>query len=355
MLSMPRPLIKPPILQRGDKVAAVTLSWAGAAAFPHRYEAGKKQLQEAFGVEVIETPNALKSADELFCHPELRAQDLMWAFENPDIKAVFSIIGGDDSIRLLPYIDFDILSRHPKIFMGYSDTTITHLCCYQAGLCSIYGPSIMAGFDENGGLFEYMRASVEQTLFSPNPPGIIAPNKEGWTDDESLSWKDPANQSIKRRLNETKGWKLLQGSGTARGHLIGGCLEVLEMAKGTTIWPTDKDWDNAIMFLETSEEGPSKDYLIRCMRNYAASGILQRLHGIILGRPANVPPHKLTQYDEALVQVVHNEAGLSSLPIISQMDFGHTAPVFLLPYGAEAKINADTLSFTITESSVSAT
>ena len=131
---------KPKRLEKGDKVAIVSLSSgiAGEETFAHRYEIGKKRLEEDFGLEVITMPNALKGCEELHLHPELRAKDLMDAFKNTEIKAIFCNLGGDDTIRLLPYIDFEVLKNNPKIFMGYSDTTINHFMLNKAGLVSYY-------------------------------------------------------------------------------------------------------------------------------------------------------------------------------------------------------------------------
>lgn len=77
--------------------------------------------------------------------------------------------GDNDSIRMLPSIDLDVIKNDPKVFMGYSDSTICHCACFRAGLVSYYGPAIMAGFAENRGLFPYMERSVRQTLFASEP------------------------------------------------------------------------------------------------------------------------------------------------------------------------------------------
>jgi muramoyltetrapeptide carboxypeptidase LdcA involved in peptidoglycan recycling len=183
---------KPRKLKPGDRVAAVSLSWGRPGAYPHRYQAGKRQLQDKFGVHVVETPHALHDAAWLRRNPHARADDLMAAFADDSIQAVISTIGGDDSIRILPYLDLGILRAHSKIFMGFSDATITHLACLKAGLRSFYGPAIMAGFAENDGLFPYMVDSVCKTLFSSELVGEISPNTGGWTI-ERLDWADPAN------------------------------------------------------------------------------------------------------------------------------------------------------------------
>lgn len=93
----------------------------------------KERLERDYGLTVIAMPNALKGIDYLYQHPEARAQDLMDAFRDPEIKVVFNAIGGDDTIRLLPYIDFDVLRNNPKIFTGFSDSTSNHFMLYKAG------------------------------------------------------------------------------------------------------------------------------------------------------------------------------------------------------------------------------
>lgn len=345
-------MIKPKKLRPGDTVAAITLSWGGPGTFPHRYEAGKRQLQDEFGLRVIETPNALRDDDWLHSNPKARADDLMNAFADPSIKAIISTIGGDDSIRLLPYLDLGVLGSNPKIFLGYSDTTITHLACFKAGLISLYGPSMMAGFAENGGMFPYMVDSVRRSLFSSAPIGEIQPNMDGWTS-EILDWANPANQSRRRKRIPSTGWKFMQGTGVRQGHLIGGCLEVLDFLRGTDFWPDASAWQNAILFLETSEEAPPPNILKYSLRTYAAMGILKKLSGILFARPGgDIAPEQFMEYDRVLHQVVTQEEGLSELPIITHMDFGHTDPMFILPYGVKAEIDCDSQKFTILENTV---
>lgn len=344
-------LIKPHKLVAGDKVAIVSPSWAGASVYPQRYAAGIKQLEEEFGLIAVQAPNAMLGVQENFDNPQKRAEDINWAVKNKQIKAIIPVIGGDDAVRLLPFLDYLAIKENPKILLGYSDITVLHLAFLHAGVRSIYGPAIMAGgFAENGGMMEYFKNSVKKTLFSTDVIGKIEPNMNGWTDEE-LPWKDPRNQYIKRTLKKSTGNKVLQGNRKVKGHLFGGCVEVLEMLKGTQVWPELSFFDGAILFLETSEEAPSADYVVRVLRNYAAAGILQRLNGIIVGRGANLPENEYNRYDRAFMQVVQKECHLD-IPLISHMDFGHTDPMFLLPYGAQAQIDAATGEFVISDSAV---
>lgn len=345
-------MIKPRKLQPGDTVAAITLSWGGPGTYPHRYEAGKQQLQDEFRLRVIETPNALRDADWLYDNPKARADDLMSAFADPSIKAVISTIGGDDSIGILPYLDLEVIRSNPKIFMGYSDTTITHMACFKAGLVSFYGPAMMAGFAENVEMFPYMVDSVHRSLFSSMPIGEIKPHIGGWTA-EILDWANPDNQARKRTLAPSTGWKFIQGEGVWQGHLLGGCLEILDFLRGTEFWPESTAWENAILFLETSEDAPPPNALKYALRSYASMGILRKLSGILFGRPGgDISPERFKEYDEIFHQVITQEEGLSELPVIAHMDFGHTDPMFVLPYGIKAKIDCDTREFAILENAV---
>jgi muramoyltetrapeptide carboxypeptidase LdcA involved in peptidoglycan recycling len=345
-------MIKPKKLQPGDKIAAVTLSWGGAGTIPMRYEAGKRQLEQAFGVQVVETKHALRDAGWIAKNPKARADDLMEAFADPTIKGIIATIGGDDSIRTLPYLDLDVIHNHPKVFVGYSDTTVTHLACYKAGLVSFYGPSIMAGFAENGGLLPYMEESVRKTLFSSEAIGEIKPNADGWTV-EFLDWANPELQNQKRKLTLSNGWRYLQGSGVHRGQLIGGCMELLEWLCSTDVFPSIEAWHGAILFLETSEEAPPPHAVTHFLRILAVKGILKGLSGILMGRPGgNIPAERFAEYDEALMGVVCDEEGLTHLPIVTQMDFGHTDPIFVLPYGVMGEIDCDLKRFSIAENAV---
>lgn len=338
-------LRQPKKLNIGSRIAVVSPSWGGPGSFPDRFSAGKSQFAEAFGVELIDMPHCNAPAEWLHRHPKARADDLMQAFADPDIDGIITSIGGDDAIRLIPYIDLQIIANNPKVFMGYSDTTTLHFACYKAGLSSFYGPSIMAGFAENGGLFPYMKEAVAKTLFSSEPIGRIPEAKE-WTVDH-LDWGNPANQMQKRQCQPASGWELLQGRGSVEGHLIGGCIDVFPMIIGTSIWPSLDTFDRAILFLETSEEAPPVYDVQRILRNLGVQGILEKLSGILIGRPGGGVAD-LRQYDVAIQSTVAEEFGLSDLAIMAQMDFGHTDPMCVLPYGANTQIHCDTKEIFIT-------
>ncbi len=346
------PIIKPRRLRPGSRVAAVSLSWGGPGAIPHRYAVGKRQFEEEFGVAVTETEHALCAPAWLARNPRARAEDLMAAFADPGVDGIISTIGGSDSIRLLPYLDLSVIRNNPKVFMGYSDTTVTHCVCRAAGLVSFYGPAFMSGFGENTGMFPYMVDSVRRTLFESEPIGLLPQNERGWTV-ERLDWADPSNQSVARRFNPCTGWIFHQQEGVAEGRLFGGCVSVLDWLRGTSVFPAADSLDGAILFLETCEEAPPPETLERFIRSLAAMDCLQPLAGILLGRPGGqIDPAVFPAYADALCRTVREEYGLRELPIVSNMDFGHTDPMMVLPLGLRLRIDSERRELTILDAAV---
>ena len=344
-------MIKPQRLKKGDTVAIVSLSsgLGGHPAFTHRYETGRKRLETEFGLNVVTMPNALKDIEYLDNNPQARAADLMDAFKDDAIKAIICMIGGDDTIRLLDYIDFNIIRQNPKIFMGYSDTTANHFMMQKAGLVSFYGPCILAEFAENVAMHEYTKHYIQNVLFQPSDELAIGPSPV-WTS-EFLEWSNPANSSIARTMTkDNKGYELLQGEGIAQGRLLGGCIDVFPMIVGTKIWPSLDEWDNAILFMETSEAFPSPDDIKYILRGLAAQGIISRLSGILFGKPQNEKYYE--EYKQVLTQVVGKETGRHDMPILYNVNFGHTSPICILPYGVMAEIDCSSKSLRLLEAAV---
>ena len=109
-------LKKPNVLKKGDTVCTVSSSWGGAGdeSLRFRYEIGKSRLEE-MGLNVVEMPHTLAGSQFVYENPQARAADLNAAFADPNIKAIFSCIGGSDSVRMLPYLDWDVIKANPKI------------------------------------------------------------------------------------------------------------------------------------------------------------------------------------------------------------------------------------------------
>lgn len=341
-------MIKPKRLKTGDKIAIVSLSWGGLGddALIHKYYIARERLENDFGLEVMCMPNALKGSEFVAKNPQLRALDMMNAFKDPSVSAIFCAIGGDDTIRTLPYINLDIIRNNPKIFMGYSDSTVNHFMMYKAGLVSFYGPSVMCEFGEYVKMFDYTRKAVADILFGTWKEYELLPCPE-WTDDH-ITWQECNRNTPHVMKKDIHGYEVINGKGIVKGHLLGGCIDVFMMVIGTSIWPTLDEWSNSILFFETSEDKPSPDFVLWTLRNLAAQGILNVINGMIVGKPKDETYYE--EYKKVIRQVVVEEEHLTDLPVIYNVNIGHAKPIGILPYGIETELNCSEKTIRFLES-----
>lgn len=342
-------MIKPEGLKKGDKVAVVSLSsgMIGEKNYIHKYYLGKKRLEEEFGLEVVAMPNALKGAKFIEEHPELRAKDLMDAFKDPTIKAIICAIGGLDTIRITPYIDYDAIRDNPKIFMGYSDTTANHFMMQKAGLVSYYGPCIMTDFAEYVKMFDYTKENIQKVLFE-NIENYEIKSSEYWSDD-FVSWEEKNINQQRKLKKESHGYELLQGNGKVVGKLLGGCIDAFPIYIGTPIWPTLEEWKDKILFLETSEDKPPVEYLRCYLMNLGAQGIFDVVKGIIVGKPQAEAHYE--EYKEIYKQVL-KDFNKEDLPVLYNVNFGHSVPICVLPIGTDVEVDFDLKKIALVESPV---
>lgn len=339
---------KPSKLNKWDTVLALSLSWGWPWLIPDRYNIWKYQLEQEFWVNVIEGKYTMADPKRLYEHPEARAEDLMEWFKNKEIKAIVSTIGWEESIRMLPYIDYNIIANNPKIFMWYSDTTISHFICQKAGIVSFYWPAIMAWFWENWWLFPYMIESVRKTIFSNKIIWEIYPNME-WRTSEFLS-REKWNQNIKRKLKPSTWRRWLQWKWVVNWTLLWWCIDVFPFMIWTNIRPEKEKRKNKILFLEPSEEKMNTTQFERIVRNLWSQWILHNIIWILVWRPQYDYKNNIQiDYDDILIKIVSKEFWLTDLAIITNMDFWHTDPMFVLPVGCEWKIDCEQKKFFISE------
>jgi muramoyltetrapeptide carboxypeptidase LdcA involved in peptidoglycan recycling len=343
------PPVRPPRLRPGDSVAVVSTSWGGPSVFPHVFERGVDVLRRAFSLEVRELPTVRRTPAELWADPRARADDLNTAFADPSIRAIFTAIGGVDSVRILPFLDASLALADPKILVGFSDTVTQLVFYHRAGLVTFNGPSVMAGFAQMES-FPGAADHVRSVLFSPEASLEYRPFA-AWVDGYA-NWGDPANAGTVGELRAHDGWHWLQGAGRAAGRLFGGCGEVLEMLKATDWWPEPSSWDGRIFFIETSEDAPTPDTVSQWLRNLGMQGVFDRVAGVLVGRARGYSDEDKARLDELVLRVVAGEFGRADLPIVSNLDFGHTDPQWVLPLGVLAEIDVERRSIRLLEPAV---
>ena len=337
--------IRPDSLKTGDKVAILSPSSGMAHLFPWVYNQGLDRIREVFGLIPVEFPTANQSSEYLSKHPRARADDINQAFRDPSIKAIIATIGGNDQIRILPFLDKDLIASNPKIFMGYSDCTNLHLFLWNLGLTSFYGGAVMTHFAMGGGMHEYTIAAIKKAIFHPAIGHVYqAPEYS----DADLDWADAKNLHIKRPIYSSDGWDWYNNHNQLiEGRLWGGCLEVLDLHLSVRKYlPDFSKLVDCVLFIETSEEMPTSGFVYRFIASLGELGLLNRLKAILVGIPkAQFCGMQPLEGRDAFIknQQIAIKTALkdydSHLPVIFNMNFGHTDPQMIIPNGRMARIN----------------
>ena len=312
----------PPRLQRGDTVRVVAPSRSRALVLEHDHSAliarrfTELGLRLTFGDHVDERDAFDSSA------VASRVDDLHAAFADPAVHGILTVIGGFNSNELLPYLDWDLIAAHPKVFCGYSDiTALQNAILARTGLVTFSGPhwstfGIRDHFDDTWRWFR--QACLSDEPFDITPAAA-------WTDDPWFADQD------QRRVEPTDGWWTVQ-AGEARGRLVGANLCTLNLLQGTAYWPS---LDGAIVAVEDDELVDPATFardLTSLLQQPDAAGI----RGLVIGRFQRVSA--VTR--DLVEQIVARQPVLAGLPVLANVDFGHTSPLATLPIGGQVEVVA---------------
>lgn len=330
-------------LKVGDKVAILSPSFAAPGKWPHVYELGLKRVREVFGLDPVEFPATKK----LSASKEERANDLIAAFEDKEIKAVISSLGGDDQITYIKNLPVEPFIKNPKPFFGYSDNTHFLNFLWLNGVPSYYGGSLFVQFAEQGKMNDYTIKYLKCALFGKGEVEIEA-SKE--YNDMGLDWGNPDNLTKQRIYEPNAGW-LWDGNDNVQGITWGGCVESIDelLRHGVQI-PSLADFENIVLIAETSEEMPTADYVFRVFRALGDRGILGRVQALLVGRSKAWEFDKPYTTEQKLEYRKNQRETIlrmfrqynKTAPLVQNLDFGHTDPQIPLPYGMPISVNSAT-------------
>jgi muramoyltetrapeptide carboxypeptidase len=296
-------VIKPRALRAGDTVAVV----APASNLKADYLARGVAELERLGFRARHEPGILSKDRYTAGTDARRAGELMRTFADPEVKAVWCARGGYGAMRLFGLLDDEVLRRHPKLFIGYSDITALHLYFYRRfGWVTFHGP--MAAKDLAGGTEHYDLKTLLGALTSSEPMGEI----------------------------EAVGTEMLHGAGGARvsGRLLGGCLSLIIALMGT---PDELDTRGSILFLEDTAVKPFA--LDRMLRQLKLAGKFDEVRAVVFGEMTDCAQHAAQGYE--LQEVLAECTADLGVPVMFGLRSGHS-PVgnLTLPLGVAATLDA---------------
>ena len=305
-------MIKPKPLQQGDSVAII------APASP----CDKKLIDKCIsslnelGLNVVIGESCISEHGFLSGTDDIRANDINCMFADKNIKGIFALRGGYGCARLLDLLDFKLIKKNPKIFIGYSDITALHIAIKQKSkLITYHGPMISTELIK--GLDEYSADYYKKFIFG--------------------------NEKVEELFNPKGNTLEVINNGIASGQLIGGNLSLICSSLGTKYEINTK---NKILFLEEVEEVPYK--VDRMLTHLKQSGKLKDVNGIILGAFTNcIAPNNKKSLS---LQEVFNEIILPlKKPTISNLVCGHCLPTLTLPLGEKVLLDANNKKVKILE------
>jgi muramoyltetrapeptide carboxypeptidase LdcA involved in peptidoglycan recycling len=287
-----------------------------------------KRLQElgfsiSFGKHVEESDDFASSSIKS------RVDDLHEAFLDPSVDAIFSVIGGFNCNQLLSYIDWDIIKNNPKIFIGYSDTTALQNAMYAVGNLVTYSGPAWSTFGQKLH-FDYTMEYFKKCLMGDGPFPVKP--SEYWTDD---AWyKDQED----RHPIKNSGWQIIN-PGKAEGTIIGANLCTLNLLQGTKYFPDIKD---SILFIE-DDEISDPVLFDRDLQSLIHQKGFDKVKGLVIGRF-----QKTSKMEDGLLrQIIKSKKELDHIPVIADVDFGHTSPIITFPIGGTVSISAQDSNPTI--------
>lgn len=351
---------KPNRLKKGDKVAIVSLSLGilGEDFTKHQREIAEKRMKE-MGLEVVYMPNSTKGIKYLDENPDKRAEDLKEAFKDDSIKAIMTAIGGMDTYRTYEYLfedeEFkDLVVNKPKLFTGFSDTTMNHLMFQKLGLNTFYGPAYLVDIAElEDEMLPYTKEYFN-LYFDAKDEFEIKPS-EYWYFDRDNHGADQVGVK-RKKMQETKGYEVLNGSGKFSGKLYGGCLDTIgdalldlvgrgvdKIVEKYEVLPTIDEWKEKILFVETSGEKMKPERLELILNEFKKRGVLSAVQGVIVGKPTDETYYE--EYKEVYKKVFSD----LDTPILYNVNFGHAYPRAIIPYGIETEVDLENKKITIKE------
>lgn len=316
--------IIPEKLNTGDQIRIIAPSRSASLLSSENYDLAFERIKKEFGTWITFSQNHQEKDMFNSSSIESRVSDIHDAFKDKTVKMVSTVIGGFNSNQLLKYLDWDLIKNNPKILCGYSDITVLGNAIFaKTGLVTYSGPHFSTFAQK-----EYLEYTIEyfKKCLLKNNEYDIHPSKE-WFDDQ---WYK--NQENRKPIINNGYWVFQSGS--AEGTIIGGNISSLILLFGTEYMP---DLSGSVVFLEADNYTQGVDILEfdRQLQSLLQQKGSEKIKALVIGRFEK--GSEVTR--EKLQFVIETKKELKNIPVIANVDFGHTNPMITFPIGGMCKIN----------------
>lgn len=319
------PRLRPAAFRRGMKVGVVAPASPVSRTEWQRVQSALTSMGFAL---TYDEAQLLDNAHFLAGTDAERAAALHRLFEDDEVGVIWCVRGGYGTMRLLELLDYDLIQRHPKIVIGFSDiTALLHAIWQRTGLVTFHGPVGTSEFTT------YTKRNMMHQLMSGRVP-------------YSIGLPLPLEESPLRRANHREYVAQSLVSGVATGTLIGGNLTLMTSLLGT---PYDVDYSGKILLLEEVGEAPYR--IDRMLTQLRLAGKLQQVAGIGLGVFKDCSNRSAAKASE-LIEVLQDRLGDLGVPVGYGLAMGHVDNNFTFPIGVRARLDTGAMTLTLLESGV---
>lgn len=316
-------MIIPNKLQSGDEIRVIAPARSASLLSEENINLAKASLEKQ-GFKVSFSKNC--GEKDIFMSSSIRSrvEDLHDAFKDQNVKAIFTVIGGFNSNQILKYLDYDLIRSNPKILCGYSDiTALVNAITAKTGMVTYSGLHFSTWAMKKE--FEYNLEYFQKCLMSET--AFSVESSKTWSDD---AWyKDQDNRTIEKN----NGYVVIN-EGEAEGKIFGGNLCTLNLLHGTEFMP---DISDSILFIE-DDDMAGNFFGVEFDRNLQSlihQPNFEKVKGIVIGRFQK----NTNMTEEKLKYIIETKKELKNIPIIANVDFGHTNPMITFPIGGTAKMS----------------
>ena len=310
------------------KLRIVSPSSGALKMFPKRFNYGLEFLKKN-GYDIDISKNALKNASYYSSSENDRINDIYKSIDE-EVDVVIAAIGGYNSNQLLDYLDYEKIKNSKTTFMGYSDITSLLLAVHtMTGKIVYHGPTFLPELCEYPACMDYTWNYFEKAINKEK----IEYKEPQYEVTEYIDWAlQEKNEYKARKKEENRCPRKIFNGGNVTGRIIGGNLISILNILGSKYLPV-KEFDNKILFLEdvNISIGEFDSFIKGCL----LQGMFNNIKGLIFGKFVE------KENNERIIEVLEKYFSKLDIPIIYNVDLGHTNPMITIPIGANVQLKAD--------------
>lgn len=315
-------MIKPLRLKKGEEIRVIAPAKSLTIVSEENKCRAVLRLEHDFGFKVSFGAHCNESDAFESSSVASRISDLHDAFADPNVKGILTVLGGYNTNQMLEQIDYELIRKNPKIFCGFSDITALSNAIYKkTSLVTFSGPHFSTFACEQG--MDYTLDCFTKCFMTSD--AIDVQSSSTWSDD---AWY--IDQKSRNFIHNDG--MIVINPGFAEGTIIGGNLCTLNLLQGTPYMP---DLAETVLFVED-------DYLVfpeifdRDLQSLIMQPGFEGVRAVVIGRFQKESKMSL----DSLNQICGSKPQLARLPIIANVDFGHTLPMITFPIGGRASVDA---------------